>query len=258
MHGSHYALVVVILLLLFVVHRFWEHYMTDIKYKCRIITPTQFKTGSLFKTGDLVLFKSLQSHHKIFSNSYFSHIGIIIMMDNVPTVLELQKTYEMQGATYTGGVKLYSLEERVKFYTEGAICIKPINKPLDSKRLTLLPEIINWAKNVQYTNNDGNLWLTEYCIGNIWDSATEFPFDCAKFIASILNKLHLFNKEDLKLYNAKHCAVCSLNKGCSLVDYFEQATDLLDGYRYGPVYNVCCMLDNLLEEKFVATSNYIK
>lgn len=249
MDKYHLTMVSVVLLLLFIVYRFWDHYMTNIKYKCKIITPTQFKTGHLFKTGDLVLFKSLQSHHKIFSNSYFSHIGIIIMMDNIPNVLELYSTYELKGATYEGGAKLYQLEDRIKFYTEGAICIKSINRPLDSKRLALLPEILNWAKNVQYTNDDKKLWLTEYCIGNIWDSATKPPFDCAKFIANILNKLHLFNKEDLKLYRDKHCAVCSISKGCSLVDYFEQVTDLLDGYRYGPVYNVCCKLDNLLEEK---------
>ena len=245
----HLTMVIVVIILSFIVYRFWDHYMTDIKYKCRIITPTQFKTGNLFKTGDLVFFKSLQSHHKIFTNSYFSHIGIVIMMGNIPNVLELNKTYEMQGMTYEGGAKLYPLEERIKFYTEGAICIKPINKPIDYQRLSLLPEIINWAKNVQYTNDDKKLWLTEYCTGNIWDSSTEYPFDCAKFIANVLNKLRLFNKEDLKLYRDKHCTVCYISKGCTLVDYFEQVTDLVDGYRYGPVYNVCCKLDNLLEEK---------
>jgi hypothetical protein len=221
--------------------------MTNIKYKCKIITPSQFKTGNLFKTGDLVLFKSLKSHHKIFSNSYFSHIGIVIMMGNIPNVLELNKTYEMNGATYEGGTQLYKLEDRIKFYTEGAICIKPINRPLDSKRLALLPEIINWAKNVQYTNADYKLWIKESCIDSNIDRYTEPPFDCAKFIANILNKLHLFNKEDIKLYRDKHCAVCFLSKGCNLLNYLEQVTDLLDGYRYGPVYNVCCKLDNLLE-----------
>lgn len=221
--------------------------MTDIKYNCKIITPIQFKSGNLFKTGDLVLFKSLQSHHTIFSNSYFSHIGIIIMMGNIPNVLELNKTHELKGATYEGGAKLYQLKDRIKFYTEGAICIKSINRPLDSKRLALLPEIINWAKNVQYTSSDSQI-LKEYCIDHIWDSATKPPFDCSKFIANVLNKLHLFNKEDLKLYNVKHCHVCGISKNCGLLDYFEQVTDLLDGYRYGPVYNVCCKLDNLLEE----------
>ena len=59
----------------------------------------------------------------------------------------------------------------------------------------------------------------------------------------------MFNKEDLKLYRVKHCTVCLLSDGCNLLNYFEQVTDVLDGYRYGPVYNVCCKLDNLLEEK---------
>ncbi len=242
-------MVIVVIILSFIVYRFWYHYMTDIKYKCRIITPTQFKTGNLFKTGDLVLFKSLQSHHKIFTNSYFSHIGIVIMMGNIPNVLELNKTYEMRGMTYAGGVKLYPLEERVKFYTEGAICIKPINRPLDSKRLSLLPEIINWAKNVQYANTDYKLWIKETCLDDNVNRYTESPFDCAKFIANVLNKLHLFNEEDMKLYRDKHCAICWLSKGCNLLNYFEQVTALVDGYRYGPVYNVCCKLDNLLEEK---------
>ena len=248
MDKYHLTMVSVVLLLLFIVYRFWDHYMTVIKYNCKIITPTQFKTGNLFKTGDLVLFKSLQSYHKIFSNSYFSHIGIIIMMDNIPNVLELNTTYELKGATYEGGAKLYQLEDRIKFYTEGAICIKPINRPLDSKRLALLPEILNWAKNVQYTNADYKMWIKESCIDSNIDRYTEPPFDCVKFIANTLNKLHLFNKEDMKLFRDKHCAACLLSEGCNLLNYFEQVTDLLDGYRYGPVYNVCGKLDNLLEE----------
>ena len=160
------------------------------------------------------------------------------MMDNIPTVLEL-----------TSVAKLYNFEDRIKSYTAGDICIKSINRPLDSKRLALLPEIINWARNVQYANASCKMWIKEYCIDSNIDRFTEPPFDCAKFIATVLNKLHLFNNEDLKLYLDKHCTVCLLSDGCNLLNYFEQVTDLLDGYIYGPVYNVCCNLDNLLEEK---------
>lgn len=255
----HLIMLIIIILLLFGAYRFWEHYICHIKYECKIIAPSHFKTSNLFKTGDLVLFKSLKSPHIIFTNSYFSHMGIIIMIDHIPNVLELQPGKVVQGATYLSGVKLYPLEDRIKFYTEGSICIKPLNKPIDSYRLSLLPDIINWAKTVKY-NDDPVEWLKEYCINNIWDNATELPYDCAKFIAKVLHELRLFNKEDLKRYTEKNCSICSLNKGCNLVNYFEETTELLDGYSYGPVYNVCCKIRNMLnnydeDNDIVPTSN---
>ena len=251
MDKYHLMMVCVILILLFIIYRFWEHYMVDIKYECKIITPAQFKRGNLFKTGDLVFIKSLASHHKMFTNSYFSHIGIVIMIDDIPNVLELTQTYESKNVTYKGGTKLYNLEDRIKFITDGYVCIKPINRPLDSKRLALLPEIINWAKNVHHTRNYFNNFATamEYCTSNSLDSlAWPPPFDCVNFIAYILIKLHLFNKEDMKLFRDKHHGYFLFSKS-NLLNYLEEVTDLLDGYRYGPVYNVCAHIDNLLEEK---------
>lgn len=214
----HISFGVVIVILIYIIYQFRYHYMLPNKYPCT------FYPAKLFKTGDLIFFKSLKSDHKILTGSYFSHIGMIIVMNGVPHVLELVPS----------NVKMIPLDERYRHYSEGQIAVKSLNKPLDQQRLAKIPAILDWAKTVVYSKNANSVWIND-CMSNIWDRHDpKTDFTCDRFIAYVLYKFDLID--------------ANMNLPCSLLNHFEHLSDVKSGYSYGEVRELCYIDQNGLPD----------
>ena len=133
------------------------------------------------KNGDLVLFNS-NTHNLItrtFGNSTFSHIGIIIKINNVLNVLELVKDdFVYPGNNRYSGIIVTPLYDRITYYN-GNVSIASLKQKLTNKQITQLHNFIN----KKYV-------FTKYQLSSLIMSNNNERF-CSEFIAEILNELNI-------------------------------------------------------------------
>jgi hypothetical protein len=109
-----------------------------------------------FKTGDLVLFKPYDNHYALVFGCYFTHVGIVVVDNNVPMIFEANRNPIFPYiAEHTNGKGIHysCLKNRIAHYA-GKVYLKKINKEFDEFKRKMLMEYIDFAmKNMYYSNN---------------------------------------------------------------------------------------------------------
>ena len=103
------------------------------------------------KTGDIILFKAYNSFNSISLFSYFTHIGIVVLYDNIPYIFEAANTTGMPLKTTHNlrGIFVEKLEERINRY-KGKIVLKYLKHPLTTTQIDDLKQFIEFAKKHMY------------------------------------------------------------------------------------------------------------
>jgi hypothetical protein len=142
MRAAYYAYIIIVLIVII-----WIYYFQFRKYPCK---RQQFEEIQ-FKTGDLILFKACNNFYPVMHASYFGHVGMIIMRDNIPYIFEAANTRGMDvRPDQKKGVFVSPLYERIARY-KGKAYHKPLNKYMTDGQINGLKHFINYAiKNMEY------------------------------------------------------------------------------------------------------------
>lgn len=169
-------IVVLIILLLFSLElnrRFYNNYVAESSYD------VEFYPQTRFKTGDLIFFRALDSRHLLWTDTFFSHVGVIVVYNSVPYIFEMTPP----------NVKFSPIRERLAQYFSGSAFVKPLNKPLPSHVIAKIPSLIAKYQALEYPSN-GLKSVTNY-VSNCSDYWQNDKFECAKIIAFFLRDIGL-------------------------------------------------------------------
>jgi hypothetical protein len=145
------------------------------------------------KSGDMILFVSLDTMNQLFMFSYITHVGIIYKKndDSVPVLVESFNPHRMKfyPKEYKSGIATCDLEKRLNSY-RGFIMYKELNYHISEHANKDFTEFIEYAqKNMKY---DVNVISNE-----INRMLFNIPFtcdvNCGTFTTLILIKLNLLN-----------------------------------------------------------------
>lgn len=129
-----YLLIVIILMLLYVLYCMYYYY----------IRPPRFEridyNNIVFKTGDLMLFKSFNSYIPLIKAVDYCHIGIIIVIDKIPFVLEM----------YNPCAYLTKLSDKLLENDGGIIYYKELKRPLSIDQIHKTEIFLKQSENIMY------------------------------------------------------------------------------------------------------------
>jgi len=166
---------------------------------------------TLFKTGDLILFKAYNNFNSIFHGSYFGHIGVVYIQDGIPMLFEANgiERVPLRDHHSKRGVFLTPLLDRIKKY-KGRCFWKPLNNAID-------PEIINgFADFIKYSLNyfeyDYNV-ITGGVKRMLGISKCGHGTDCGQIVFLSLIKLGLLDIKEYDKPRLHHLRyVCNVTK----------------------------------------------
>jgi hypothetical protein len=144
------------------------------------------------KTGDMVLFSSLDSINQIFMISYYTHVGIVYKDgDNPPMLIEAFNPCRMPfyPKEFEAGVAVCDLEHRFNSY-RGYILYKELTNPVSEESISDLKEFIEYARlHFKYDK--------DVIVGEIGKMLFNTPFshktNCGQLTVLILIKLGLID-----------------------------------------------------------------
>jgi len=221
MDGYHIAFVVLLIMSIELNRRFYNNYIADPPFD------VAFYPSTKYKTGDLIFFRALDSKHLVLTDTYFSHVGIVIMIGSVPYILELTPP----------NVKFSLLSERFSQYFSGLVFVKPLKYRLNSRQLSLVPGILQWASRISYPEKHMTSVMNylDNCNTDVfWGAKGIHDFECAKFVIYILRDLGLIYGNEII--------------GCNGVTYLAEL-DRVRGNTYEGV-NVLATINNSNLSKF--------
>ncbi len=137
-----------IFIVLFIVFIYWYHVR-------RIETDKIFLDECVFRTGDLILFRTTQNFNSLKMVNYFTHCGIVILIDDVPFLFEANGVEHMNllGHHNPKGIFLSPLRERIQKY-KGYCFLKPLETPVTQEQIGQLSDfIIHAIENFYYDKN---------------------------------------------------------------------------------------------------------
>jgi hypothetical protein len=155
------------------------------------------------KTGDMILFVSLDTMNQIFMGSYITHLGIVYRKDknSNPLLFESFNPHRMPfyPAEYKSGIATCDLEHRLNSY-RGFVIYKELAKPVSEKTNKEFVEFIKYAKqNMKYDKD-----VIHGEIGKIiFNSPFNIYTNCGQFTALSLMKLDLIPFSNFK-HRRKH------------------------------------------------------
>jgi hypothetical protein len=141
------------------------------------------------KTGDIVLFRSKNKDYLTELIISFTHIGMIIFIDNKPYILETHsKNDPLNIGVSTEGVNIYNFYNRINKF-EGHIYLLKLKKPLNNIQENKLITNIDKYKKIKFIKNYKN-YYKKYCLINLYKN-TNKGMICSEFIYYILNNIGL-------------------------------------------------------------------
>jgi hypothetical protein len=154
----------------------------------KVVTFNEIKDK--LKTGDMILFSSLDSINQIFMASYYTHIGMVYRDGDKPAmIIEAFNPNRMPfyPKEFKSGIAVCDLEHRFNTY-RGYILYKELTNPLSEKNISDLEEFIEYARlHFKYDKN--------VISGEIGKMFFNTPFshetNCGQLTALILMKLGL-------------------------------------------------------------------
>ena len=174
------VLIIALFAALWVIYNFLNYYVYPINYK-----PVRYD-DLVMNTGDLLFVLQYSSPHNFMSGERFSHVGIIVVLDNIPHVLELVYPHVLCTEFKR---RVLSLAEGQMFY------IKSINHKIDIGD-SYLHQLITESKNINYTKRIINYYFkTATTSGEqiITDIHEKKEGICSTFVLWVLNKFKLID-----------------------------------------------------------------
>jgi hypothetical protein len=183
----NYILLFIILILLYIIKLFIPNKINktckDFQLYKRILLQNMLKD---VKPGDLLLFSS--NNYSIitrtFGNSTFSHIALVISIDNKLHTLEMvNDDFVYPGNNRNQGIITIPLEDRIQYYN-GQVYLASLIKPLDKNQL----QILNSYKDKNYT------FLNKKNIIYLFNAKNKFLGNerfCSEFISEILYNINI-------------------------------------------------------------------
>lgn len=158
------------------------------------------------KTGDLILFKAMNNFNAIAIGSYFTHIGVVYVIDDIPYLFEANGVEFMALKPHhsRSGIFLTPVRERIQKY-KGFVYLKRLQYPINSCGFD---EFVTYCLDNFYYDQKiirGNLsrWLSQSgCCSNT---------DCGQLAFLSLIKLGLLDESEYdnsRLHYLKY--VCGL------------------------------------------------
>lgn len=188
--------IVIIIILLYVYCIKWAH--PDYK----VLMYKDIKDSA--KSGDLILFSSLDSMNQIFMGSYITHIGVVYRKDaNTPPVLvESFNNFRMTcyPKEFKSGIATCDLETRLNSY-RGYSMYKELDKPISEHANADFLSFIQYAReNMKYDYN-----VIESEIGKVlFNTPFTTKTNCGQFTAMILMKINLLDFSHFKNRRKHH------------------------------------------------------
>src|SRR6185436_6234528 len=142
------------------------------------------------KTGDMILFSSLDSINQIFMASYYTHIGIVYRNgDKPPMLIEAFNPYRMPvfPEACKSGITVCDLEHRFNTY-RGYILYKELDKPVSEQANSDIKSFINYART--HFKYDKNV-ITGEISKMLFNRPYSHEVNCGQLTAMILMKLDL-------------------------------------------------------------------
>ncbi len=179
-------LVVVICILVYIVANFLTHYVYPRGY-----VPVRYDDLTL-RTGDLLFILQYSSPHNFISGETFSHVAIVVVIKNIPYVVELSYPY----------VYCTPFQRRVMSVAEGqTFYIKSVNVNVNIDDAALL-NILAEAQNIKYVRKVIGYVLKTLCLSSdtiISNVSNKKEGICSTFVLWFLYKLGLTQTlEDMK------------------------------------------------------------
>lgn len=145
------------------------------------------------KSGDIILFNSLDSMNQIFMGSWITHIGVVYRKDkcSMPIMVESFNNYRMPffPKEFASGIATCDLETRINSY-RGYILYKELAQPVTAKTNDEYLEFIKYAqKNMKYDENVISNEINKMLFNTPFTTRT----NCGQFTTLILIKLNLID-----------------------------------------------------------------
>jgi hypothetical protein len=184
------ALMVVVL----IVCIFWVYHMilNHPNLKC-----VKFEDAK-FKTGDMILFHAYDNINPVFIGSYWGHVGIVYKdpdNDNArPVIFEAARTSQMKNCPKynKNGIMITDIKTRMEKYP-GLIACKTLNDPVHTDIIRGFKELIHYAKNNMYYNDDVVYNAIKKKKGDKLNNAT----NCGEIVLLSLIKLALLSESHI-------------------------------------------------------------
>ena len=198
------VLMIALFAALCVIYNFLNYYVYPLKYR-----PIRYDDLKL-RTGDLIFVLQYSSPHNFISGERFSHVGIIVVLDNIPHILEL--VYPQVLCTEFKR-RLMSIAEGQMFY------IKSIGLEIDVSDYCL-HQLIEESKNINYTKKIINYYFKiASTSGKQIITAIDEKKEgvCSTYVLWVLDKFKIIDLRDVKTqkiitwlandYNSHHLPV---------------------------------------------------
>lgn len=156
------------------------------------------------KSGDIILFVSLDTINQLYMGSYYTHIGVIYKKNNItdPHLVESFNPHRMPvyPEEAKSGIVSCDLEHRLNSY-RGFVLYKELAKPISEKTNLEFAEFIEYAKkNMQYDENTVSGEVAKIVFNTPFNTHT----NCGQFTALILIKLGLLSFKHFKERRKHH------------------------------------------------------
>jgi len=170
------VLVFLLCMAIYVIYNFLNYYVYPLDYKA-----VRYDDLTL-RTGDLLFVLQYSSPHNFVSGEQFSHVGIIVVVNNIPHVLELVYPY-VSCTEFTR--RVMSVAEGQTFYIKSVMA--DVKMP---------PRLIEEAKNIKYSDK-----VISYALGTTLLSKEEINHYitnnktgiCSTFVLWVLDKFKLLD-----------------------------------------------------------------
>ena len=156
--------------------------------------------SKIAKTGDILLFRwnSVDIIHNMLS--FFTHVGIIVEIDNIKYVLETHlKGDTKHMGNPNGGVNIYKLEDRINMYNGHNFLLRLNNHLVQPYHTQIIKQNIQTYMNIPFFENYKHYYIKQ-CLPRKFchtcfthNSTPDNVMYCSQFVGHILKDLLLLD-----------------------------------------------------------------
>jgi hypothetical protein len=179
------------LLIIIVLIQIWFYYT--------ILIPPDLESIDLknvkFKTGDLILFHSLNNIHPARHGSYFGHVGVVFYYpgENVPYIFEACAKDRAPSfvSGHKSGIIVHDLMRRISRY-KGYVAYKQLDKPVSNSSVLDLLDFIKYAQDNMYYNDN---FMKNTIEKGIFNEKYHCGTNCGELVTLSLIKMGLLSQQ---------------------------------------------------------------
>lgn len=202
------TLIILLIISVIVNYRYWNQYVYVPEYPCKYYLDIQFKSG------DILLFKSLTSTHAWISGEPFTHVGIVLKYKGVLHCLEIQEP----------NVKFTPLFHRLFVTNDGYMYYKSINREVQLDDAAV-DNMLDWAREQKFGMSDTYMWMNRFYAcsrDNYWYKP--YKYECAMFVLHCMWRMGILSGKE--------------KPGCLLVKWLSELTKCNADYAYADLRQI--------------------